>query len=41
MLADDALRDRAQAGMRRARAELTWERVAEQTEELYRELLRF
>jgi glycosyltransferase involved in cell wall biosynthesis len=40
MLSDDALRARAQAGMGRARAELTWERVAEQTEELYRELLR-
>jgi glycosyltransferase involved in cell wall biosynthesis len=39
MLADDALRARAEDGMRRARAELTWERVAEQTDALYRELV--
>jgi glycosyltransferase involved in cell wall biosynthesis len=39
MLTDDALRARSEAGMGRARSELTWERVAEQTESLYRELL--
>jgi glycosyltransferase involved in cell wall biosynthesis len=39
-LTDEALRGRAMAGMRRARAELTWTQAAATHEALYREVLR-
>ena len=38
-LTDDAARARAHAGMARARAELTWERTAQMTLELYERAL--
>ncbi len=38
-LTDEALRARAVAGMRRARAELTWTHAAETHETLYRDVL--